>query len=52
MTGPICFVRNDLPIELKHMVVAPGVPKSGRNGILGELFAHLSTDVRGPGWNP
>jgi hypothetical protein len=38
MTGPICFARNDLRIELWHPVVALGVPKSGRNGSFEGLY--------------
>ena len=38
MTGPICFARNDLRIEPRHLVAAPGVPKNGRNGSFEGLF--------------
>jgi hypothetical protein len=38
MTAPICFARNDLPIELWHLVVAPGLPKNGGNGSFEDLF--------------
>jgi hypothetical protein len=28
VSGPICFARNDLPIELWHLAVTLGAPKS------------------------
>ena len=38
MTGPICFARNDLRIEPRHLAAAPGVLKNGRNGSFEGLF--------------
>src|SRR5438045_8905191 len=38
MTGPICFGRSDLRIDLWHLAVAPGVPKSERNDSFDGLF--------------
>jgi hypothetical protein len=48
MTGAICFARNNLRIELWHLVVAPGVPKS-RNGSFESVFpafVHCYTQPR------
>src|SRR5438874_12986903 len=38
MTGPICLAWNDLPIEPRPLVAAPGVPKSERNDSFDGLF--------------
>src|SRR4051794_8130832 len=49
MTGPICFARNDLRIELWHLVAAPGVLKNGGSGSFEGVFrasVHLCTRPR------
>jgi hypothetical protein len=42
VSGPICFARNDLPIELWHLAVTPGVPKSGTNW---QFLGHFRANV-------
>jgi hypothetical protein len=41
VSDPICFARNDLPIELWHLVVAPGAPRCGTKW---QFWGHFSSD--------